>query len=132
MFAIILLPLVFVAPAPLSTSAASICSDTVGRRAIAIMGYKAIWNGAVVAESDVTIEVEGNQYFPPDTIKKEMFTPSLKKTFCGWKGEASYYNIVAGGDENYDAAWFYAAPKDAAKNIAGYVAFWKGVKVTTR
>ena len=90
---------------------------------------KAIWNGEIIAESNETIVVEGNHYFPPSTIKPEFFQPSDTHTVCGWKGTASYYNVVAGGAVNKDAAWFYPETKDAAKNIEGYVAFWKGVKV---
>jgi len=90
---------------------------------------KAIWNGAVIAESDATVEVEGNQYFPPDTIKQEYFQSSSTHTICPWKGEASYYNVVVNGEVNKDAAWFYPATKPAADEIKGYVAFWKGVKV---
>ncbi|MBE9010163.1 DUF427 domain-containing protein [Pseudanabaenaceae cyanobacterium LEGE 13415] len=90
---------------------------------------RAIWNGTVLAESDRTEVVEGNQYFPPDSIKAEYFQDSSTHTTCGWKGVASYYNIVVNGQTNKDAAWYYPTPKDAAKNIAGYIAFWKGVKV---
>jgi uncharacterized protein (DUF427 family) len=90
---------------------------------------KAIWNGAVVAESPATEVVEGNHYFPADTIKREYFKDSGTHTVCGWKGTASYYTLDVNGKENPDAAWFYPEPKDAAKNITGYVAFWKGVEV---
>lgn len=90
---------------------------------------KAIWNGATLAESDKTIVVEGNQYFPADSINKEYFAPSETHTVCGWKGTASYYDVVAGGEINKDAAWFYPDAKDAAKEIENYVAFWKGVEV---
>lgn len=90
---------------------------------------KAIWNGEVIAESNETIFVEGNHYFPPSAIKSEHFQPSETHTVCGWKGTASYYNVVAGGEVNKDAAWFYPETKEAADNIKGYVAFWKGVKV---
>ena len=90
---------------------------------------KAIWNGAVIAESDATVEVEGNQYFPPDTIKQEYFQSSSTHTICPWKGEASYYNVVVNGEVNKDAAWYYPSTKPAADEIKGYVAFWKGVKV---
>lgn len=91
---------------------------------------KAIWNGAVVAESNTTEVVEGNHYFPPAAIKREYFRESPSHTICGWKGTASYYTLDVGGKQNPDAAWFYPTPKDAAKNIADYVAFWKGVEVT--
>ena len=90
---------------------------------------KAIWNGAVLAESDDTIVVEGNHYFPPDSISREYFRESDKHTTCSWKGEACYYDTVVEGKVNKDAAWYYPVPKDAAKAIAGYVAFWKGVQV---
>jgi uncharacterized protein (DUF427 family) len=91
---------------------------------------KATWNNTVIAESDNTIEVEGNQYFPPDSIKKEYFKPTETHSVCGWKGTASYYDVVVDGDANKDAAWYYPDTKPDAKNIEGYVAFWKGVKVT--
>ena len=84
---------------------------------------KAIWNGAVLAESAATIEVEGNQYFPPDSIKKEYFRPSETHSTCPWKGEASYYHIEVNGETNSDAAWYYPNPKEAAANIKDYVAF---------
>jgi uncharacterized protein (DUF427 family) len=90
---------------------------------------KAIWNGTVIAESDRTEVVEGNHYFPADSIKAEYFQPSSTHTTCGWKGVASYYTIAVDGQTNPDAAWYYPEPKDAAKKIAGYVAFWRGVKV---
>jgi uncharacterized protein (DUF427 family) len=90
---------------------------------------KAIWNGIVLAESDETIVVEGNHYFPADSINKEHFQSSDTHTICGWKGTASYYDIVAGDETNKDAAWFYPQTKDAAKEIENYVAFWKGVEV---
>ena len=91
---------------------------------------KAIWNGAVLAESDETIVVEGNHYFPENSINKEYFQPSATNTVCGWKGTASYYDVVANGATNKDAAWFYADAKAEAKEIENYVAFWKGVEVT--
>ncbi len=90
---------------------------------------RAIWNGAVVAETDKFETVEGNVYFPADTIRKEYFKPSATKTICGWKGEASYYTLKVGDQENPDAAWYYPDPKQAAANIRGHVAFWKGVTV---
>jgi uncharacterized protein (DUF427 family) len=93
---------------------------------------KATWNGEVLAESDQTIEVEGNQYFPPDTINRQFFQESNTHTMCGWKGEASYYNIVVDGQVNKDAAWYYPSTKPAADEIKGYVAFWRGVKVEHR
>lgn len=90
---------------------------------------RATWNGAVIAESDDYEVVEGNVYFPPDAVRREHLRPSDTNTVCGWKGTASYYTVVVDGQENADAAWYYPAPKDAAKNIAGHVAFWKGVTV---
>ena len=91
---------------------------------------KATWNNTVIAESDATVEVEGNQYFPADSIKKEFFQPSETHTVCGWKGTASYYDVVVDGQTNKDAAWYYPETKPEAKNIEGYVAFWKGVRVS--
>lgn len=91
---------------------------------------KAIWNGAVLAESNDTVVVEGNHYFPADSINRDYFSNSDTHTVCPWKGTASYYNIVVNGEVNKDAAWYYPAPKDAAKEIEGRVAFWKGVQVT--
>jgi uncharacterized protein (DUF427 family) len=91
---------------------------------------KAIWNGTVLAESDRTIVVEGNHYFPPDAIRSQHFHPSATHTVCGCKGTASYYTVEVDGQRNPDAAWFYPEPMDEAKAIAGYVAFWKGVTVT--
>ena len=90
---------------------------------------KAIWNGAVLAESDQCIVVEGNQYFPPDAIRREYFKESNTHTTCPWKGLASYYTVVVDGKENKDAAWYYPHPKDAARQIKDYVAFWHGVQV---
>ena len=90
---------------------------------------KAIWNGAVLAQSDRTEVVEGNHYFPPDSINKEYFQSSDTNTSCPWKGVASYYDVQVDGQVNKDAAWYYPSPKDAVKNISGYVAFWRGVKV---
>lgn len=90
---------------------------------------KAMWENVVLAESDKTIEIEGNQYFPPDSIHKEYFQPSDYHTTCGWKGEASYYDVVVNGNKNGNAAWYYPSPMDAAKQIKGYIAFWRGVRV---
>jgi uncharacterized protein (DUF427 family) len=90
---------------------------------------KATWNGAVLAESDDTVVVEGNHYFPTAALRMEFFRPSSTHTVCGWKGTANYYTIEVNGQQNPDAAWFYPDPKEAAKEIAGRVAFWKGVKV---
>ena len=91
---------------------------------------KAIWNNATLAESDKTVVIEGNHYFPPDSIKQEFFQPSQTHTICPWKGEASYYNVVVNGETNKDAAWYYPEPKPAADEIRGYIAFWRGVKVS--
>jgi len=91
---------------------------------------KALWNGTVIAESPDTIVVEGNHYFPPDSVRAELLTESPTHTVCSWKGTASYSNVVVGNEVNADAAWFYPDPKDAASNIAGYYAFWKGVTVS--
>jgi uncharacterized protein (DUF427 family) len=90
---------------------------------------KALWNGAVIAESTATEVIEGNQYFPPSAIKPEYFKDSSTTSVCPWKGTASYYTVEVDGKQNRDAAWYYPTPKDAAKNITGYVAFWKGVEV---
>ncbi|MEL7084604.1 MAG: DUF427 domain-containing protein [Cyanobacteria bacterium J06597_1] len=90
---------------------------------------KAIWNGVVVAESDRCEVVEGNQYFPEDSINREYFQDSSTTTVCGWKGVANYYTLAVNGDTNTDAAWYYADPKPAANKIKGRVAFWKGVQV---
>lgn len=91
---------------------------------------KAIWNGEVIAESDETIEVEGNHYFPPDSVNRDYLTGSPTHTTCPWKGEASYFNINVEGQVNKDAAWYYPDPKDAAHHIRDFVAFWGGVEVT--
>lgn len=90
---------------------------------------KAIWKDRVLAESETTIVVEGNHYFPPESIKREYFKESETHTVCPWKGVASYYDIQVDGETNRDAAWYYPSTKQAAKNIEGYVAFWRGVKV---
>lgn len=91
---------------------------------------KATWNGVVVAESDDTVVVEGNHYFPESALKREYFTFSNHKTTCAWKGQASYLSLLVNGEMNADAAWFYADPKPEAEEIRGRVAFWKGVKVS--
>lgn len=90
---------------------------------------KAIWNNQVIAESDETVVVEGNHYFPESSIKKEFFKTSDTKSTCPWKGVASYYSLDVNGEENADAAWYYPQASELAKNIEGYVAFWKGVTV---
>jgi uncharacterized protein (DUF427 family) len=91
---------------------------------------KAIWNDQVIAESNNTIIVERNHYFPADSVNRQFLKPSATHTTCPWKGEASYYSFDVNGQQNADAAWYYPEPKDAAANIKNYVAFWKGVKVT--
>jgi uncharacterized protein (DUF427 family) len=91
---------------------------------------KAMWNGQVIAESDQFELVEGNVYFPPSALKSEYFEKSDHTTHCPWKGLANYYDVVVNGQINANAAWYYAQPKDAAKNITGYIAFWKGVVVS--
>ena len=91
---------------------------------------KTIWNDVVLAESDAYEKVEGNVYFPPDSINKTYFKESDTHTSCTWKGIASYYNIVVNDQENKDAAWYYPDPKDAAENIKDHIAFWRGVKVS--
>lgn len=91
---------------------------------------KAIWNGQILAESNATVVVEGNHYFPADSITLEFFKPSETHTVCGWKGTASYYDVDVNGETNKDAAWFYPDAKQDAKNIENHVAFWKGVEIT--
>ena len=91
---------------------------------------KAIWNNEVIADSDATVVVEGNHYFPASSLKMEYFKKSEKTSVCSWKGTANYYDIEVNNQTNKDAAWFYAAPKSAASDIAGYIAFWKGVTVS--
>jgi uncharacterized protein (DUF427 family) len=91
---------------------------------------KAIWNNQVIAESNNTIVVERNHYFPIESVKAEYLAPSPTHTTCPWKGLASYYTLKVDGTENLDAAWYYPAPKEAAGEIKDYVAFWKGVKIT--
>lgn len=90
---------------------------------------KAIWNDVVIAESDRTEVVEGNHYFPPEALSQEHFKESATTSMCPWKGMAKYYTVTVGDRENVDAAWYYPNPRAAAANIAGKVAFWKGVKV---
>jgi uncharacterized protein (DUF427 family) len=90
---------------------------------------KATWHGKTIAESDETVVVEGNHYFPVDSIRREYFRVSDKHTYCPWKGEASYYDIAVDSVVNEGAAWYYPEPKEAAANIKGRVAFWQGVVV---
>jgi len=91
---------------------------------------KAFWNEQVIAESDSTVVYEGNHYFPPEAIHQDFFKASTSTTHCPCKGDASYYSVEVNGQKNPDAAWYYPTPKDEAKEIAGHVAFWKGVSVT--
>ena len=90
---------------------------------------KAIWNGRILAESEDTVVVEGNHYFPKESIAKAYFKPSKTHTHCPWKGDASYYNLLVDEKENPDAAWYYSDPKQAAVKIKDRVAFWKGVEI---
>jgi uncharacterized protein (DUF427 family) len=90
---------------------------------------KASWHNKVLAQSDKTVVVEGNHYFPPGSINREYFQESSTHTTCPWKGEASYYDVVVDGEANKDAAWYYPQPHEEASQIKGHVAFWKGVKV---
>lgn len=90
---------------------------------------KAIWRGAILAESDETVVVEGNHYFPSDSLRREHFQESETHSVCPWKGTASYYDVLVDGDVNRDAAWYYPEPKEAASHIKDRVAFWRGVLV---
>ena len=90
---------------------------------------KAIWNNKIVAESDDTIVVENNHYFPPTSVNYKFLEKSSKHTTCHWKGIASYYTIIVNGKQNIDAAWYYPEPKEKAKNIKDYIAFWRGVEI---
>ncbi len=92
---------------------------------------KAIWNEQVLAESDQTIVIEGNHYFPPSSVKWEFFEDSETHSVCPWKGQASYHHVMVNGQNNPDAAWYYPDPKEAAKGFKDYIAFWKGVEVVT-
>jgi uncharacterized protein (DUF427 family) len=91
---------------------------------------KATWKNTIIAESDRTVVIEGNHYFPPNSIKTEYFSPSDTHTTCPWKGIASYYTLQIGDQSNVDAAWYYPEPKAAAQSIKNYVAFWRDVKVS--
>jgi uncharacterized protein (DUF427 family) len=93
---------------------------------------KAVWNGCTIAESDETIVVESNHYFPIESVNKDYLTSSETTSYCPWKGTAQYFTLQVSDETNKDAAWYYAAPKDKAKHIAGMVAFWKGVEVIDR
>ena len=91
---------------------------------------KAVWNNETIAESNDTVVVEGNHYFPPEAVRSGVLKPSSHTSVCPWKGTASYHTVIAGGAENANAAWYYPSPKDAAANIKGRIAFWKGVTVS--
>jgi uncharacterized protein (DUF427 family) len=90
---------------------------------------KAIWGTATVAESNDTKQIEGNAYFPPESLNQEFFRPSNHTTVCSWKGVAHYYDVVVNGLTNQNAAWYYPEPKPEATQIKGYVAFWKGIRI---
>ena len=90
---------------------------------------RAIWQGKIIADSESTVVVEGNHYFPAKSVVKEHLRPSKTTTVCPWKGTAHYYSVVVGGEENRDAAWYYPNPKDAAVEIRNLIAFWRGVDV---
>ena len=90
---------------------------------------RALWNGQLIAQSERCEIVEGNRYFPPDAVRREFLRQSASHSYCGWKGTASYYDVVVGGQVNRDAAWYYADPMPAAAEIKGYIAFWRGVIV---
>lgn len=98
-------------------------------RVTAAAAVQATWNGAVLAESDRTVVIEGNHYFPPEDVNREYLEPSGRHSFCFWKGRASYYDVVVDGDRNRAAAWYYPSPSPAARSIKDHVAFWHGVKV---
>lgn len=93
------------------------------------MKKTAKWNGVIIAESDDLVNIEGNYYFPLESVNQGLLSPSSTETFCPWKGTANYYSLNVDGKENADAVWYYAEPKDAAEAIKGRVAFWKGVEV---
>lgn len=90
---------------------------------------RAVWRDRVLADSEATVVVEGNHYFPPESLDAQYFEPSLHTSLCSWKGTASYYDVTVDGERNPNAAWFYPDPKPAAAEIRGRVAFWKGVEV---
>jgi uncharacterized protein (DUF427 family) len=90
---------------------------------------QAVWNGAIIADTEDTVVVEGNHYFPPDAVAADVLKPSATTSVCPWKGKASYYTLVVDGKENPDAAWYYPEPKSAASEIKGRIAFWKGVQI---
>jgi uncharacterized protein (DUF427 family) len=116
---------------PSTVEAQSSGHTSVGRHWSLVKGeiMKATWNNAILAESNDTVVVEGNHYFPPESVNREYFQESNSHTTCPWKGEASYYDVVVNGETNKDAAWYYPQPKEAAAEIKDRVAFWRGVKV---
>lgn len=93
------------------------------------MSIKAVWNGQVLAEADQTVVVEGNQYFPPESLNREYFAESSMKTVCFWKGVASYYSVTVDGVTNWEAVWYYPKPSPLARKIKNHVAFWNGVQI---
>jgi uncharacterized protein (DUF427 family) len=101
----------------------------VGGHGLATGPVQAVWNGTVIAESDRTVEVEGNHYFPPEDVESRYLEPSSRHTVCPWKGTASYYDVVVDGERNNAAAWYYPKPTAAAAQIEDHIAFWHGVKV---
>ncbi len=103
--------------------------DRAGLAVIIRSMAKAIWEGAVLADSNQTVEIEGNQYFPPEAVRRELLLPSDQHTVCPWKGTASYYDVVVDGKRNPNAAWYYPDPKSGASQIKDHVAFWRGVRV---
>lgn len=90
---------------------------------------RAVWNGKVIAESDETVVVEGNHYFPPEAVRDEYLVPSEKHTWCPWKGAASYFSLQVDGERNQDAAWYYPQTRPRAAELRGRIAFWRGVEV---
>lgn len=90
---------------------------------------RAVWNGVVLAEAPRTVRIEGNHYFPPDSVKREYFSPTRSKSLCPWKGLASYYTVTVGDEVNPAAAWYYPHPSPVARKIKNHVAFWNGVRV---
>lgn len=103
----------------------------IGRSRASDVAVRAIWNGAVLAQSDRTVVIEGNRYFPPEDVNLEYLEQSSRETVCPWKGVASYYDVVVDGERNDAAAWYYPEPSAAAIEIKGHVAFWNGVEVVT-
>lgn len=111
------------------TVSGSLSTKAIGERRCEKFMAKAVWNGKVIAESETTEIVEGNVYFPDNSLKREYFRPSSTTSTCPWKGQARYLSLLIDGQDNPDAAWYYPDPKPAARKIKGYVAFWRGVEV---